>query len=67
MTTICKVWKAGSNLKVITVPVNEAIVENIEIGDLVEVTFKKVGRKENTVKSNSLTPKIKLKEENQNE
>lgn len=40
------VWKAGTNSPVVTIPQNERDVLGIEIGDVVEVEFKAVYKKE---------------------
>jgi hypothetical protein len=43
-----KVWEAGTNTLVVTVPKSEKEIQNIEVGDYVEVSFKLI--KKNTVK-----------------
>jgi bifunctional DNA-binding transcriptional regulator/antitoxin component of YhaV-PrlF toxin-antitoxin module len=58
MKNTSKVWKAGTDTLVITVPKNIRELQNIQEGDYVEANFEKVEKKQN---NNSKKNKITVK------
>lgn len=53
MTSICKVWKPGTKILAITIPMNERIIHDIKDQDYVQVTFQKMEKKQTTEEKNN--------------